>query len=263
MKLKFSFPLMVLGLAAAACVSPTMPTESVASSPATEAEKVTLNYEVGQVLSYILITGRDTDAAKTARETYYKTAFPIADQFGMQRDLNLTVPTQLVGKYKADGMAIFSYPDATSEAGLAAHPEWPVIKALRPQAWDELAIFSQELKQPLNITFDPNKTYTLAVAEINEAAPDDYNTYMRGIEPGLNEMGGRFIYRMINPKVEAHRHTYDPQVQVTMVEWDTPEALAGFTRSPGYKANSKYFTSGVSGFSFFTIAPQPTPKPAP
>jgi uncharacterized protein (DUF1330 family) len=233
-----------------------MPIASQPSTELSEAEPVTLQYKAGEVLSYVLITAKDGDEAALARDTYYETAFPLADQYGLSRDLNLAIPQQFVGKYKADGMAIFSYPDAASVEGLSAAAEWPAVKALRPEAWDELAIFTQTLKQPLTVSFDPEKIYTLAVAEIKADAPNDYNTYMAGIEPGLNEMGGRFIYRMINPDVEAHRHTYDPQVQVTMVEWDTADALAGFTRSPAYKENSKYFTSGVSGFSFFQIAPR-------
>ncbi len=255
MRLTITLPLLVLGFALGACASSPTAVSSQPEAVASKAKPVTLSYEAGEVLSYILVTSKDTEAAKAARKTYYETAFPLADGFGLKRDLNLTVPTQLVGKYKADSMAIFSYPDAASSSGLDAHPEWPEIKALRPQAWDELAIFTKELERPLTINFDPDKLYTLAVAEIKSDAPEDYNKYMKGIEPGLNEMGGRFIYRMINPNVEAHRHTYDPQVQVTMVEWDTAEALAGFTKSPGYKANSKYFLSGVSGFSFFQIAP--------
>jgi uncharacterized protein (DUF1330 family) len=256
MKHKLALPLIAFSFAIGGCATSSMPAATAPVSDAAKPKAVTLSYQQGEVLSYVLITGKDTDAAKAARKTYYDTAFPLADQYGLRRDLNLAVPQQLVGKYKADAMAIFSYPDAASLERLNATTEWPAIKALRPKAWDELAIFTQTLEQPLEITFDPDKIYTLAVAEIKPGVPDDYNKYMKGIEPGLNEMGGRFVYRMINPSIEAHRHTYDPQVQVTMVEWDTPEALAGFTKSPGYKANSKYFTSGVSGFSFFQIAPR-------
>lgn len=256
MQRSLTLPLIALSLAIGGCASSSMPAAVLPATEATEAQPVTISYDQGEVLSYVLITSKDGAEAKAARQTYYKTAFPIADQYGLKRDLDLAVPQQLVGKYKADAVAIFSYPNAASVAALNTNPDWPAIKAIRPDAWDELAIFSKPLEQPLEITFDPNKIYTLAVAEIQPGAPDDYNTYMSGIEPGLNEMGGRFIYRMINPTVEAHRHTYDPQVQVTMVEWDTAEALAGFTKSPGYKANSKYFASGVSGFSFFQIAPR-------
>ena len=256
MRPRLTLPLIALGLVLGACASQSMPAANPPGIDIAKAEPITLSYEAGEVMSYVLITTKDTDESAAVRQTYYETAFPLADQYGLSRDLNLAIPQQIVGKYKADGMAIFSYPDASSVERLNATPEWPDVKALRPQAWDELAIFTQTLEQPLDITFNSDKIYTLAVAEITPGAPDDYNKYMAGIEPGLNEMGGRFIYRMINPSVEAHRHTYDPQVQVTMVEWDTAEALAGFTRSPAYKENSKYFTSGVSGFSFFQIAPR-------
>ncbi|MEM9055357.1 MAG: hypothetical protein AAGB16_08530, partial [Pseudomonadota bacterium] len=210
----------------------------------------------GQVLSYILINSKPSEAAQEARQQYYDKAFPLASSYGLQRLLNLSVPTKFVGSTKRDAVAIFSYPDAASETGLASDPNWPEIKALRPQAWEELAIFSGTLEQPLAFSFDPDKAYTLAVAEITPEAPEDYNTYMRGIEPGLNEIGGRFIYRMINPSVESHGKQYTQDVQVTLVEWDDPSALATFTQNDFYKQYSKYFGTGVSGFEFFQIKPR-------
>lgn len=226
---------------------------------AEQSQPIPISLEKGQVLSYILINSKNTEEARNVRQTYYSKAFPLSSNFGLERVIDLKVPASYVGNTKRDAVIMFSYPDAASEAGLANHPEWPAIKAMRPDAWDELIIFTGELDKTIAFNFDPKKAYTLAVAEINPEAPEAYNTYMRGIEPGLNEMGGRFIYRMIDPKIESHGKQYDKDVQVTLVEWSDPSAIGRFTRTDTYKASAPYFTEGVQGFEFFEIAPA---KPA-
>lgn len=234
---------------------------SAQSTPLMAAEQsqpVPIALEKGQVLSYILINAKNTDDARQIRQDYYSKAFPLSSGFGLERVVDLKVSTSYVGNTQRDAVIMFSYPDAASEAGLANHPEWPAIKTMRPNAWDELIIFTRELDTDITFSFDPAKAYTLAVAEINPDAPDAYNTYMRGIEPSLNELGGRFIYRMIDPKIESHGKQYDKDVQVTLVEWNDPSAIGRFTRTETYKASAPYFTEGVQGFEFFEITPAKT-----
>lgn len=255
MKLKISPPIIAVSLFASACASQ-VTTEGVAAAGPTIPETVTFNYDKGEVLSYILFDLRETEEAQAVRQSYFRQAFPLSRQFGLKRDVELDISQTVFGEEKGDGVSIFSFPDIASEKGLAAHPDWPAIKALRPAAWDELAVFNKELERPLTISFSPDKYYTLAIAEINPEAPEDYNIYMSGIESGLQDIGGRFVYRMINPSVEAHRDTFNTEVQVTLVEWTTEDAFRSFTTSPGYEAYSNYFTSGVSGFSFFQIKPK-------
>ncbi|WOR15030.1 hypothetical protein RYZ27_14735 [Hyphomonas sp. FCG-A18] len=256
MRFKYLPAAIALTFSITGCATGALPEAVMAETEAETLKPVPVALEKGQVLSYILINSKTSEAAKEARQEYYTRAFPLASGYGLQRVLDLSVPAKLVGTTKRDAVAIFSYPDAASEAGLAADPNWPQIKALRPQAWEELAIFTGTLEQPLSFSFSPEKAYTLAVAEITPESPEDYNTYMRGIEPGLNEIGGRFIYRMINPSVESHGKQYTKDVQVTLVEWDDPSAIATFTQNDFYKQYSKYFGTGVSGFEFFQIKPR-------
>ena len=229
--------------------------QATESNVAENSAPIPVSLKKGQVISYILINSKRSDEAQSVRQDYYEKAFPLASGYGLQRLINLQVPTSFVGETKRDAVTLFSYPDMASEAGLANHPDWPAIKAMRPDAWDELIIFTGELESNLAFNFDPTKAYTLAVAEINPDAPEAYNAYMSGIEPGLNEMGGRFIYRMINPKIESHGKQYDKDVQVTLVEWDDLSTIGKYTSTDTYKANAKFFSDGVRGFEFFQIAP--------
>lgn len=230
-------------------------TDQATQTQSVEAKPVAVDLQKGQVVSYVLINAIETDQARQIRQDYYSHAFPIASEFGFKREADLSVRNTYVGAMPRDAAILFSYPDAAAEAGLMDHPDWPGIRDMRPQAWDELVILTGVLETPLSFSFDPDKAYTLAVAEINPSAPDAYNSYMAGIEAGLNDMGGRFIHRLINPKIESHGYQYDTDVQVTLVEWDDASTIARYTRTDTYSENADYFTEGVIGFEFFEIAP--------
>ena len=216
---------------------------------------LTLTYTKGQLISLIIIDAKDGEAAAAARANYYDTAFPMATPFGLKRDAGMTIAMTMVGKFKPEAVGIFSWPSQTASDELSAQSGWPAIKATRPAGWDELAIFTAPITQDMALTFDPAKAYTIAVAYINSDNPADYDRYMAGIEPSLNGLGGRFIYRMINPVTESHRSGHDGNVQVTLVEWDSADLISKFTSTSGYKANADYFASGITGFEFHQIVP--------
>ena len=222
---------------------------------ATITAPLTLTYTKGQLISLIIIDAKDGEAATAARDNYYATAFPMATRFGLKRDAGMTIAMTMVGKFKPEALGIFSWSSQAASDELSAQSGWPAIKATRPDGWDELAIFTAPITQDMSLTFDPAKAYTIAVAYINSDNPADYDRYMAGIEPSLNELGGRFMYRMINPVSEFHRTTHEGNVQVTLVEWDSADLIPKFTSTAGYKANADYFGTGVTGFEFHQIVP--------
>lgn len=223
---------------------------------ATSAPKmVSLDFKKGQVLSFTVIDSKDGAAATAARDEYYDKAFPLAETFGLSRDMGFKVVAVPVGALKPQAVALFSWPNASAEEGFSAHPDWPAIKSLRPEAWDELRIYNDVLKQDMNLTFDSSKTYTLAAAWINPKYPDDYEKYLSGIQTAVKQSGGRFIYKMHNPSFEAHAAPQGAPDQVLMVEWDTAEGLQKFGKSAGFKANAKYLGSGTRLFELAVLSP--------
>jgi len=246
-------------LLAQACNAATMEKQAEAKpADAAKAESLSdenrLTLKKGQYLSIILPeTKEDSDAA---RQKYYKSAFPLGAKFGLKRENVLLITDHIVSDYKPSGVLFFSYPDAASEAGLSSHADWPAIKAQRPNAWSELNVHSAELSQDLDLKFDPEKSYTLVVAWTNPKKTDDYQRYLKGIETSLNEVGGRFIYKMKNPKYESLSGTESP-AQLTFVEWDTLDGFTKLRNSDGYKAAAPYFTSGVKKVEFYRMTTVP------
>lgn len=229
------------------------------TTPVSKAAVTTLNYEKGEVLSFVFIDNKDGDTAQAARQKYYGAAFPLASTFGLSSDATLVVKASPVGNFKPDALGIFSWPDVTSEASLSAHPKWPAIKALRPLAWDELRVATAELEADLTLSFDPAKTYTLASAWLNPDNPEDYARYMDGIKASAEALGGRFVYKMHHPQFESHAEALGAPGQITLVEWDTQDGLSKFGKSKGFKDNVKFLSSGTTRFEIIVIAPQ-SPK---
>ncbi len=259
MTFKFSRLLLVnscaaIALAFAGCAASTSTTKTdIAANYAPKTMR--LSYKKGQVVSFVAVVGQEGAQADAARNTYYKSAFPIANQFGFQRDAQFNVQAVPVGTFKPQVIIIYSWPDAEAEKAFNAHPDWPAVKATRATVWDELRVYNDVLKEDLTLTLDASKTYTLAAAWINLENPDDYAKYLSGIQTAVSQAGGRFIYTMHAPGFETHSAPFTGPDQLLLVEWDTPGGLDKFGKSADFKANAKYLGSGTSRFELSVLSP--------
>lgn len=213
-----------------------------------------LNLKKGQYLSITLPEAKTSAEATKARQDYYRAAFPLGSKFGLNREAALKIDNVIISDYKPSGLIFFSYPDKQSEARLAAHPKWPAIKASRPSIWKELNIFSAELAEDLNITFDPAKSYTLVIAWKKDEDPDGYDKYLSGIEPAVERFGGKFIYKMRNPASEANTASATAPSQLTFVEWESLDGFAKVQASDEYKASVRHFQTGVKKIEFYRMS---------
>ncbi len=223
-----------------------------ASAPAFSVEM-----QRGEVLQIIASQARK--GGEAAARSYGQTAFPIASSFGFQRLGQLNVSRNVFSDFEPEVFSFFSWPDQASADAFAAHPDWPAIKATRPDAWSELKVYSVELQEDLSLNFDPAKHYTVVVAWTDGANAGDYARYLSGIEPAITRAGGRFIYKMKQPSLEAHASPPEAPAQLTFVEWESTDGFDQVQQSPEYQAHSQYFTSGVSRVEFYWLqAPQGT-----
>lgn len=226
--------------------------------PSTTSEKTVaptvLEFKKGQLFSIVSVIADPSAEAKKNVAKYYKTAFPLGEKHGLKREGQLRVVASPVGDHKSDGIVFYSWPSAADEKTFEAEPAWASIKALRPKAWEELRIYTQELEADMSLTFDPDKTYTLAMAWLNPENPDHYDKYMAGIKAAAESVGGRFLYKMFDPKFESNIIKTGGPGQVTLVEWDTPQGLQAFGKTAGFKENAHYLKSGVTRFEILALS---------
>jgi uncharacterized protein (DUF1330 family) len=209
----------------------------------------TLEMKRGEVLQVIASENRPDGGA--ARRTYGQSAFPIASSFGFQRLGQLNVSQNVISDFAPEAFSFFSWPDQTSVDAFGNHPDWPAIKATRPDAWSELKVYTAELQDDLTLHFDPDKHYSLVVAWLKDDGSEDYARYLSGIEAAVTREGGRFIYKMREPSLESHASPPTAPNQLTFVEWDDTEGFARVQQSPEYQAHSQYFGTSVKRFEFY------------
>lgn len=206
----------------------------------------------GQMFSVIAPIVKE--GGESARKQYYSQVLPLATQLGLKREGQVKVTETVAGDYNSKAFAFFSWPDVNAENNLYANSKWATMKALRSKGWDELRIYSAAIEQDTQITFSADKFYTLAIAWTNTANPSNYARYMNLIEDKLKECGGRFMYKMVSPRFEAHATDLPAPGQLTFVEWDSADGLSRFQQSPEIKAQSTLLRAGVSRFEFYRLA---------
>lgn len=220
---------------------------------AKSASPLTIEVKKGEVLQLIAPQARPDGNA--ARQAYYENVFPIAESLGYKRLGQLNVKQKVISDYDPGAFIFYSWPDEEAEESLYSHPDWPALKASRPDAWTELKIYSDTLDEDLTLSFDPAKHYTVVVAWFDPAHPGDYERYLSGIESAVTREGGRFIYKMRRPAFEAHASSLVAPGQITFVEWETSGGFARVQKSKEYKESAEFFNSGLERFEFYWLEP--------
>ncbi|MEM7762682.1 MAG: hypothetical protein AAF290_01260 [Pseudomonadota bacterium] len=219
----------------------------------TRSEPVVISADKGALLSVISLTPRAGQAASDVRQAYFDAAFPRARENGMRVLGALPVTAIGVGEFAPQVVSFYAWPDLAAEQRFSTHPDWPAVKATRPLGWEALRIHDVVLERDLELTFRPDKTYTMASAWIDPAHPDAYGTYLRNIETGVADIGGRFIYQMVNPSLSSLRGDSAPH-RVTFVEWDTADGLQRFRESETLKTHGHLLNQGTQRFELLVLA---------
>jgi len=226
----------------------------VQTSPEVATSPVVLELKKGQILSFITSVYTQGEEAEAARNIYYKDALPTAMKYGFKREpITFLVNNTLVGDYNPDAFIAGSWVNKQGFDEFESLPEWPALKALRPKIWEYLRFYRIELQKPLRLEIHPDKFYTMAVAWINPENPNDYNSYLDGLEKEMNAVGGHFVYKMNNPLSEDIDPNYQGPDQLTLAEWDDEQALSRLLSSDTYKKLAPLSKSGLTKFEFHKL----------
>ncbi len=244
----FSVSLVVCSIGLAGCSNVATAQNGGAAISVTDAEKVLVEVKAGEVLQLIAPEGRED--GQTARQAYYEQVIPKAEALGYRRMAQLNVRQSVISEYDPGAFIFFAWPSEDAARQFAGDPNWPELKATRPDGWNELKIYDDVRKEDLTLSFDPAKDYSVVVAWFDPDNPGDYERYLGGIEAAVAREGGRFIYKMHSPSYEVHASDPTAPGQVTFVEWSDRDGFARVQQSEEYRENAKYFSSGLTRFEF-------------
>lgn len=213
-----------------------------------------VDIEPGQVVQ--LIAPVSLPETLALRKQYYRDAIPLAEQYGFKNHGQLIIEKTILGEFKPPTLIVGSWPSPMAIDQFEQEPQWPKLKRDRSVAWQDIRLYNGEVDRPKNMTFSADKTYTVAFAWVNTDNPNDYFEYLSNVEPLLEEIGARFMFKIRYPKIEAdHPNTPAPD-QITFVEWPDANALARLRAMPRYKNIVSLLNRGVTQLDLHVVRPK-------
>ena len=212
-----------------------------------------LTIKGGQLLSVIGIDRKDGEAASAARRRYFGGAFPIARSFGLQSGVSFRVQRTLSGTFRPGAVALFLWPNQASEGRLTSHPKWPALKALRPDGWDELRIYSAVIDDDVQAPLDAKTAYAIGAYWPDARRLAAFERSMQRVRETIVSSGGRVVLTMNEPKQETHASSPQAPNQVLLMEWKDEASIDAFVQSTDAAVGSSDASTGVARFELHQL----------
>ena len=217
-------------------------------------QAMTVQFTPGQVIQ--LIAPISDPAKEPLRTDYYQTAIPLAQSFGFKNYGMLLVEQTIVGDFKPPVIVIGGWPSIQAQRAFQSHGNFQDIKSQRAAAWEVLNIHNHTNPERATLSFDKDKSYTVAFAWTKLSHPNSYFEYLDAVEPLLNQLGARFIHKMIAPNLDAIEPNAHAPQQITFVEWQSDGDLQKLQSLPEYKKIYPLFLEGIEKFEFHRVSPR-------
>lgn len=211
-----------------------------------------VHFHPGEVVQ--LIAPISDPAKRDLRDRYFKKNAETAKAYGYQQDGVFVVEETLVGDFSPNVFVVSHWASLKAQKAFQSLAQFKDVKSLRREAWEALKLYDHELEAPLTLSFNKNKTYTLAFAWTHPAFPSDYYRYIESLPPLLEKVGGRFIYQINNAVLSAHNPDALAPQQITLVEWDTPDGVEQLQSLPEFSELAKQLSSGTTRFELHKVS---------
>ena len=209
--------------------------------------------EAGSVLSYTLAAPSETGVQARNGFAQFDAMAAAQRASGPRFDVRSTI----LGDFEPDSVQMHVWPSQQAADAYGAYERRPLLESFASQGWTGRRIYSAVLEDDLDLTLDPDKFYTLALAWFDPENPTDYARYLDMVAGDLAAVGGRFVYKMYNPDAHLTGETLDAPDQITLAEWDSIESLRALRSLPQYQAAAPYLDSGTRYFEFYSLTLTP------
>jgi uncharacterized protein (DUF1330 family) len=205
--------------------------------------------EAGSVLSYTLAAPSETGVQARNGFAQFDAMAAAERASGPRFDVRSTI----LGDFEPDSVQLHVWPSQHAADAYETYERRPLLERFASQGWTGRRVYSAVLEDDLDLTLDPDKFYTLALAWFDPENPTDYARYLDMVAEDLAAVGGRFVYKMYNPDAHLTRETLDAPDQITLAEWDSIESLRALRSLPQYQAAAPYLDSGTRYFEFYSL----------
>ena len=210
-----------------------------------QAKDKTFSYKKGQVFDIILLntkTGIEED-----RDSYFKTAFPVATKYGYTGQGGLAlIDTPSQGNYHPESMIFGVWTSLQRRLDFLADIEgvMPNFHEARRKIWSSFNLTYWEMKEDLSFTVKADK-YNVATLYWQESERP-FNQFKANWTKQAKNAGGKEVLVLTNGDSPFGYH-FDPDYLV-ITEWESKAAFDKF-----YKENLKMNHDGVKHVNQFII----------
>ncbi len=242
-----------VSITACACTTSAIPGGHQSADFNTAGQKiVTLNIKHGRVFQLIAPIAKA--APNPSRANYYSTAIPLARSHGYTTELQLNIVDTIAGNFEPDALVFATWPSADAYRAFSSEPDWPELKATRPDAWTELKIYSAVLERDLSLRFDPLKFYAVAIAESPKVSGTDGRQLEQYLATSVRASAGRILYQTDKPEFEAHATRQLGPDTIMLIEWQSEREYESFRSGLLQEASSRF--GDGSSLEIFNVVPK-------
>ena len=203
----------------------------------------------GSVLSYTLAAASETGVQ--ARNGFAQfDAMAAAERTPGPR---FEVRSTVLGEFEPQDVQLHVWPSRDAADAYQAYDRRAVLDRFAEQGWTGRRVYTAVLDDDLDLTLDPDKFYTLALAWLDPEHPDDYARYLDLAAENFAAIGARFVYKMYAPDADQTGETLDAPDQITLAEWDSVDSLRALRSLPQYQTAAPYLASGTRHFEFYAL----------
>ena len=211
-------------------------------------------FPAGTVVRIALEDERLGRRARESRDLYADQVVPFLEANGLRDAVRFDVDDALYTRDTPSTVRISALRDTAVLERLEAHRDWPDVVRHHADGWSGADVFTTELDAPLELRFDPEKFYTLAIAWADPDHPGDYNRYLDGVAEDFERVGARFVHKFRDLDYATRQGGAGvPPLQITLVEWDRADGLAALLSGSRYREHRPLFDRGVSEFRFYRL----------
>lgn len=210
-----------------------------------QSKVLTFSYKKGQVMDIILLnTKPDT---KEALNNYFKTAFPVAEKHGYNRQIGLSLaPTPTQGNFHPESMIFGYWNTHDSRKNFLAEIDdvMPNFHKARREIWSNFNLTYYELKNDLSFQVDRNKYNVVTAYWKNDAS--DFDKFINNWNSKAKKAGGKEVVNLKDGQ-SPFGYYYSPDYLV-ITEWESKAAFDKF-----YKENLKMNHKGIKHVNQFIV----------
>lgn len=203
----------------------------------------------GSVLSY-------TFAAPSADGVQARNAFAQFDAMaahGRTDGPHFDVRSTVLGDFEPESVQVQVWPSEQAVEAYQAYDQRTLMERYAEDGWTGRRVYTAVLENDLDLTLNPDKFYTLALAWFDPEHPGDYARYLDTVAEDFDTVGARFVYKMYAPDAHHTGEALDAPDQITLAEWDSVDSLRALRSLPQYQTVAPYLDSGTRRFEFYAL----------